>query len=191
MEKEKTKYPLRLAAEVGAAITEAMQVLCGEGYLCVAGSVRRRKAEVGDIEIVYVPLIGSRRKEDELFGTPVNAADDWLDQMARQKVLTPRLNNLCRKTWGTRIKLVTHVPTGIPVDFFEATKGNWNNYLVCRTGPKASNVAICTAARRRGWEWHPYSPGFVSVTGRELHAVKSEAEVFEFVGMKAVPPWER
>ena len=191
MEKEKVKYPLGLALEVGAAITEAMQVLCGDGFLCVAGSARRRKAEVGDIEIVYVPVIGSRRKEDELFGTPVNAADDWLDQMARQKVVVPRLNSLGRKTWGGRIKLATHVATGMPVDFFEATKANWFNYLVCRTGPKESNVAICTHARGRGWEWHPYSPGFVSAGGRELHAVKSEAEVFEFVGMKAVPPWER
>jgi DNA polymerase/3'-5' exonuclease PolX len=189
---EKTKYPWPEAAGVAAEITGAMEALCGAGYLCAAGSVRRRKALVGDIEILYVPVIGSRRLPDEMFGTPVNAVDDWLDQMARQKMLVPRLNSLGRKTWGGRIKLATHVPTGIPVDFFEATKANWWNYLVCRTGPKESNVAICKAALARGWQWHPYSPGFASKDGPvELHAMKSEAEVFEFVGLKALPPEER
>lgn len=179
------------AAMVAAEITAAMALLCGEGYCATAGSVRRHKPQVGDIEIIYVPLIGSRRQEGEFFGTPVNAADDWLDQMVRTKVFAQRLNSLGRKTWGTRIKLATHVGTGIPVDFFEATKANWWNYLVCRTGPKESNIAICNAALARGWEWHPYSPGFVSRDSRELHVVKSEAEVFEFAGLKYLPPEER
>jgi DNA polymerase/3'-5' exonuclease PolX len=191
MQTEKRKFHLFEAAAVAAEITGAMEALCGAGYLCAAGSVRRRKPQVGDIEIVYVPVIGSRRLPDEFFGTPVNAADDWLDQMVRQKVFAQRLNTLGRKTWGGRIKLATHVPTGIPVDFFEATKANWWNYMVCRTGPKESNMAISRAALARGWEWHPYSPGFVSKDARELHAVKSEAEVFEFVGLKDLPPEER
>jgi DNA polymerase/3'-5' exonuclease PolX len=191
MQIEKRKFPWIEAAGIAAEITNAMQVLCGKGYLAVAGSVRRRKPEVGDVEIVYVPMIGSRRAEGEFFGTPTNAVDDWLDQMVRTKVFAQRLNSLGRKTWGTRIKLAAHVGTGIPVDFFEATPANWWNYLVCRTGPKESNIAICNAALAREWEWHPYSPGFVSAGGRELHAVKSEAEVFEFVGLKYLPPERR
>ena len=192
MKTEKTKYPWELASAVGLAILEGMKPLCKDGMLTIAGSVRRKKAEVSDLEIVYVPLIGSNPSQDDFFGTPVNLVSVWLDDMVNKKGLCQRLNILGQKTWGDRIKLATQVGTGLPVDFFEANIFNWHNYLVCRTGPKESNMAIANAAQARGWQWRPYSPGFTRMEPpHELHQVRSEAEVFEFVGLKHVPPAER
>jgi hypothetical protein len=59
----------------------------------------------------------------------------------------------------------------------------WWNYLVCRTGPKESNIAISSAAKKRGWDWNPYGSGF-SRNGRIVE-MKSERDVFKFVGL----PW--
>jgi hypothetical protein len=58
---------------------------------------------------------------------------------------------------------------GIPVDLFTATEDNWWNYVVCRTGPYASNIRIAQEARKSA----------------------SEEEVFTFVGPPYALPWER
>lgn len=188
----KQKFAHELALMVANELCEILRPFCGPDRLVVAGSLRRGKPEVGDIEILYVPAIGSRMLPGELFGTPVNVVDATLDEMLRRKALIQRLNVEGRKTWGGRIKLAAHAETGIPIDFFEATNANWFNYLVCRTGPKESNIQICKAARERGLEWHPYSPGFrTAAAPYQYFPMHSEQEVFEFVGLKHVQPGER
>ncbi len=83
--------------------------------------------------------------------------------------------------WGEKNKLAVHVASGVPVDLFAATEANWFNYLVCRTGPGESNIAIASAAKAMGWQWHPYGTGFSRPVGlgTEGRAVASEREVFE------------
>lgn len=71
----------------------------------------------------------------------------------------------------------------------------WNS-VVCRTGGKLSNTRICTAANAKGWHWEPKpdAPGFQrlrGLAGAEQHAILSEREVFDFVGMEYLEPWER
>ena len=83
-----------------------------------------------------------------------------------------------------------HVPSGIPVDLFATTEACWFNYLVCRTGGADNNLAICFAAQRAGWKWTPYGPGFTRGSG-EVHLVRSEREVFEFVGLPYLEPEQR
>jgi len=90
------------------------------------------------------------------------------------------------------------VPSGIPVDLFATTEECWYNYLVCRTGGKETNLAICRAANAKGWSWTPYGPGFTCHPGEvspeeytEQHLVHSEREVFEFVGLPYLEPRDR
>ena len=75
---------------------------------------------------------------------------------------------------------------GLPAD---ATEDNWWNYVVCRTGPSASNIRIAQEARKRGWKWTPYGAGFRRPG--TTHKVASEEEVFRFVGLPYLPSWER
>lgn len=92
--------------------------------------------------------------------------------------------------YGPKNKLMTHVPTGIPVDLFATVESSWFNYLVCRTGPKESNMRIAAAAQDKGWRWNPYGSGF-SGPGGKVHTVTSEADVFHFVELTYYEPWER
>lgn len=157
--------------------------------LIVAGSLRRRKPTVGDVEVLFVPKF-EERQVDLLHRAPFDLAAEVIERMIEAGVLEQRLSVTGAPSWGGKNKLATHVSTGIPVDLFTATEANWWNYLVCRTGPKESNMAIAAAAQAKGWKWNPYGAGFSGPMGAK-HVVGSEAEVFEFVGLPYREPWER
>lgn len=146
----------------------------------IAGSLRRLKEEVGDIEIIYIPKLKNRQM--------ASVTDEWIAELLVNGVLKKRPNKRGHFTWGQKNKLALH-HSGIPVDLFAATETNWWNYLVCRTGPAESNMRIASAAIRKGWKWNPYGAGFTR-DGVE-YVVKSERDVFDFVELPYLEPWDR
>ena len=62
----KVKHPRAKAVAVARELTVALRGLCEPGRFIFAGSLRRLKPEVGDIEVVYVPLVESRPDPDDL-----------------------------------------------------------------------------------------------------------------------------
>jgi len=162
---------------------------CEPSRLIIAGSLRRRKATVGDIEIVYV----SRKVEDksqDLF--EVRERDQVtivLEDLIERGVLEKRANIKGAFTFGAANKLLRHVASGMPIDFFATSEECWFNYLVCRTGGAATNKRIATAAIAKGWKWNNCGKGFSR--GHEIHQVRSEREVFEFVGLPYLEPHQR
>jgi DNA polymerase/3'-5' exonuclease PolX len=192
----KTKYPRAAALDVARAMVKALQPACSR--LLIAGSLRRRKAEVGDVEVLYIPEIVPRPDPADLFGKPIatNAADAALADLLALGVIEKRENSLGRTAWGAQNKLARHVASGIPIDFFAATPENWWNLVVCRTGGAETNVAICNGAIDAGWKWNPYGHGFSRPNPerpgwlliREMH---SEQEVFAWAGLDYLEPWER
>lgn len=180
------------------AIGVARELLIALAPVCesvmVAGSLRRRKAVVGDVELLFIPQMTDGPRTDLLL-PPVKIArtNAVIGELLARGVLAKRLSVKGTPAWGEKNKLAVHVASGIPVDLFAATTGNWWNYVVCRTGGKQSNIAICEAAKKSGWKWNPYGDGFSRAAGlgREVHAVTSEREVFAFAGLPWLEPWER
>lgn len=195
---EKQKFPRSQAIPVAREIVQEIGAYCltpaGEDKprLIVAGSLRRKKMEVGDIELVYVPVMVEGRKTD-LFASPTlaSAVDVRLDYLLERGVLAKRLNARGSETWGEKNKLAVHIATGIPIDFFATTVSCWWNYLVCRTGPSASNIRIAEEAKKLGFTWRPYQGGFEDESKGIIYLTRSEREVFEFVGLRWCEPWER
>ncbi len=204
----KVKYPRALALGVARELCPLLMPLCQLGpdglpLLKVCGSLRRMKAEVGDVEIVFVPRVRVVKPElRDLFGAVIARevteleTHPVLDAMVAQCWLSRRLKSDGSQTWGKWIRLAVHVASGVPVDFFACTAAAWWNIVVCRTGGKETNTAICMAAQRKGWHWNPSpdAPGFrrlKGLAGEELHAVSSEAGVFDFVGLPFLKPEER
>lgn len=187
-----TKVPRAAAIEVAREILGAIATSCAR--VLVAGSLRRGKAMVGDVEIIYIPCTAPGLRTD-LLAEPelVSLVDPVLERLMLDGRLARRLNTKGAATWGAKNKLAVHVASGIAVDLFAATRENWWNYIVCLTGGAKSNVQICNAARAKGWKWNPYGAGFSRPAGlgRETHAVQSEREVFEFVGLPYLEPRER
>lgn len=204
---EKVKYPRAQALRVARELCDVLGPLCetddaGVPLLKVCGSLRRMKEQVGDVEMVFVPRTRSLCAEErDLFGVVTRPAKTVyethlvMDHLVSHCALSRRLKCDGSQTWGQWIRLAVHVASGVPVDFFACSRAAWWNIVACRTGGARSNVAVASAAIVKGWRWDmgPESPGFwrPQGLGREYHAVRSEAEVFEFVGMPCKKPEER
>jgi DNA polymerase (family 10) len=145
----------------------------------IAGSIRRRKKDVGDIELLCI----SR------FDGGFDCLDRRVQGLMFQGVLALRLNKLGRKVYGPKNKLLLHVPSGIGVDIFSTTEECWPVSLVVRTGGKATNVRIATAALQLGYQFHAYGSGFSTPHGEIV--CRSEREVFGAVELPYLEPWER
>lgn len=197
----KTKFSLAQAEGVAHLIT--LRLLPLTTRIIVAGSIRRRKPKVGDIEIVYIPkTFTTEGTPGILFNDGIkqhhNEVDDALQTLLDANVIQYRTNVRGSIIWGEKNKLARHVSSGIPIDFFSTTEAAWWNYLVCRTGGAENNKAIAMAANRRGWTWNPYGEGFTELNtgdyqyqGRKSARMESEEAVYEFVGMPFLKPERR
>lgn len=183
----KPRFPRAAALEVAGEICQALKPACAR--LVVAGSLRRRKPDVGDVEIVYVSL--SREERDGLFDVAsVCAVNTALDLLIHRGVIVRRETIRGAASWGEKNKYARHVASGIPIDFFATTEAAWFNYLVCRTGGAVNNTTIAGAAQRKGWRWNPYGPGFTDAHGA-IVPVTCEADAFSLVGLTPLEPWQR
>lgn len=189
---QKKKYPRADALKVAKELCDLLKPECAR--LIVAGSLRRRKDLVGDVEIVYVPkFVPGVRCDMFAAPAPANCVDAklaWMLDSSSGPILEKRLSRVDTEAWGEKNKLAVHRASGIPVDLFSTTTDAWWNYVVCRTGSAESNTAIASAAQRKNWKWHPYKSGFTDANG-DLVRVTSEREVFEFAGLEYKEPWER
>ena len=145
----------------------------------IAGSIRRHKWDVGDIELLCIPK----------FVGGVDMLDRELGALAIQSILARRRNKRGSTTYGPKNKLMVHVPTGLGVDIFSTTEECWPVALVVRTGGKQTNIRISMAAQERGYQFHAYGSGFSTPHGEIV--CRSEREVFEAVGLPYCEPWER
>lgn len=182
------KYPLQ---DAQAVANEMILLLSGStAQSCVAGSVRRCKPMVGDVEILYVDTMV---KEPSLFDSAAfmgSATDSALQRLLDQKIIAKRKNTKGHESWGKFNKMAVHVASGIPVDLFR-TKLEWYpNSLVLRTGCGELNKLVASLAFKNGWTWRVAAHGFQNCMGA-WSIVTSEADVFKFVGLPYLEPHER
>ena len=187
MSATKTRFPRREAVAVARELCGLLKPACER--LIVAGSLRRRKADVGDIEILYIPRTEVRQL-DLISSGPVCLANEAISAMLDFGLITKRPSVTGSTSWGISNRLALH-RSGIPVDFFAASLANWHNYLVCRTGSAASNIRIATAAQNMGYRWQPYGTGFIHLETGKIFPMESEKAVFDFVHLPYAEPWDR
>lgn len=205
----KTKFPTAAALAVVRELMPLLMPQCvpggpdGKPWFKVAGSLRRKKPEVGDIEIVYISAFGE--VPDGLFTRDGNLFDAALEGLITNGVLAMRRNVNGGTAWGPSNKLAVHVASGIPIDFFSTTVPDFWSYLVCRTGSHENNIRIATAAHERGLKWLPTRGGMQvlntalaghALNRRDLHTgqvlrVMSEQDVYAFAGLPYLEPQAR
>ncbi len=187
----KRQWPADLARAVANGLIELLEPHCLAGMLCYAGSLRRGKATVGDVEICYVSKIKPLRKPGEMFESPCLVAEAFIEHLLGGK-LEKRLSVDGVFTWGNLNKLAIHKATGLPVDLFrEPDAADWWRTLVIRTGPKELNLRLIAGAERQGLRLHAYGPGFTRRETGEIVPCRSEREVFELCGIEYLEPQER
>lgn len=135
----------------------------------IAGSVRREKPEVKDIEIVAIP----KPYDTGLFESGIAIVINRFE-----KVKGELQYGKCKYT--QRI-----LPEGIKLDLFIADENNWGLIFAIRTGsPEYSHRVLAT-----GW----CKKGYNSVDGMlkkddKLYAMKEEKDVFDLIGISFVEP---
>lgn len=174
-----------------AVAREVYNLLCGHCVkLKVAGSLRRGKRTVNDIEFVYIPRFEER--DADLFGVEkhkTNLVDKALDHLIGTGVLRKRLTESNQTIWGEKNKFAVHVQSGIPIDFFATTEAGWWNTIVIRTGGKKTNLMLTKRANDMGFSLEAYGIGFHKMDDKSyVIPMKSEDEIWKFLRLPYVPP---
>lgn len=141
----------------------------------IAGSIRRRKPEVGDIEVVCIPKV----VRVGLFGDLVERSPGYcriVDQWERIKGRSDGKYTQRR------------LPDGITLDLFTATVENWGLILAIRTGSaEYSHNVLATRWVRRGY----VSKDGMLHRGDETVVVREERDLFDLIGVPWVDPERR
>jgi DNA polymerase/3'-5' exonuclease PolX len=112
---DKPKIPRAAAFKVAEEIMVRLMPCCER--IAIAGSLRRGKAEVGDIEILYIPKMTDRA--DGLFDRRiVSVASEVIDGLLTSGYFSKRPSKTGVFSWGEANKLAIHTASGIPVDLF-------------------------------------------------------------------------
>jgi hypothetical protein len=118
------------ARTIAGALCDLLRPACER--IVIAGSIRREKAEVKDVEIVCLPIARMN-----LFGEPAGnvLAAEIEAAMAREVHLswdrrTPRNGERYKRLWWAG----WNPSAGIAVDLFIADRDNYGNTLAIRTG---------------------------------------------------------
>lgn len=154
------------ALDVAIPMLKLMEPHCER--IEIAGSIRRGKADVKDIELVLIPGPTWHSFTDGLL------SDGYFEK---------------RHGWGQKSRFGVHVESGISVDMFTATPENWGSIFHLRTGPDDANAYIMTWLKRSnapirtegGYWWH---------NNHKLR-IGSEMALFNLLGFPYIEPEER
>lgn len=184
---EKKKYELESAQLVAESLCVRISGLCER--LQIAGSIRRRKSLVSDIELVCIPKFEKTIAQGELFPSVHNLVIAWIDEMERVQKLT-------REKGGDRFQRIRFM--GLPVDLFMTDADEWGRMLAIRTGPATYSTQMATRWEHLGWKgidgrlkpWTAHTRRYVELKGN--HPVfPDEQSFFNFLGWPMRPPEQR
>lgn len=175
---------LRAARAVASEMIEALRPYCQR--VEVAGSIRRSRDWVNDIEIVAIPKSRLKAPDMDIFGEPlgkpmvvrdpgfVMVVDSLADRIIKGNVQE-----------GRYIQFVTS--TGITVDLFLCRPETWGYIHAIRTG--SSDFIRAVALR---WSQLGYKgvEGHLTRFGKPV-PVPEEADLFALLGMMVPPPHAR
>ena len=152
---------LKVAEELAREIVEHILSFCER--VEVAGSIRRKKSEVRDIDLVLIakPLLWHR-----IIAT--------LQRTMNAGVLK-RGESIAQLT----IK-------GVSVDLYVANEHTWGALLLIRTGSAEHNIKLSQIALRKGMK---LTHRGLTKEGKVI--ASTEKEIFEALGLSYVPPEER
>lgn len=168
---------LEQARAIAEDIKAALKPYCER--IEIAGSIRREKPEVGDIEIVCIPKMVLT---DDCIMFPVN-------DMKRHPGFIAGIDNykIIKGKASGKYACRLH-PSGIQIDFFMAEPENWGYIFAIRTGSaRFSHEILANTWVRKGFKG---SNGMLT-KGDKAIPIYEEEELFEILGLEYVEPRNR
>lgn len=177
--KEAPKMPLDEALKIAEDVVKELSPYCER--IEIAGSIRRRKSTVKDIEIVCIP----KQKEivaRDLFDSTVS--------YVRDPKFVSTINNWKKvKGCPAKGKYTQRVlPQGIKVDIFTTSPEQWGLTLAIRTGSADyTRFALMVGLKKVGCK----SIEGMVMRNRKMIPIREEKELFDLLGIDYLPPEKR
>ena len=183
----------RVAWETAEVIARdlVLMLLDAAHHVSVAGSIRRGKPDVGDIELVAVPIIDT--VPDGMFDTADrNRLTERIVLLIERRILASHPTDPKR---GERYSKLLHRDSGLQVDLFSARPETFGIVYLIRTGPADYSQRFVTDLRRRalhvkGGELHRGSLGCGS-SPCEFVPTPTERDVYDAAGWPYIRPEHR
>lgn len=170
------KYSAREVRPVAEYVVGDLSDLCAT--IEIAGSLRRGKPYVGDVEIVALP-----KRASELLAR----LDTWVATGKAWKAIYS--NGTTR--WGEKYRGLRLARSEFTVELFLADADNWGYVYWLRTGPGDANAYVMQQCIARHSPYRAVEGYWREVeSGRRLR-VAEEAELFRLLGMAYVYPKDR
>lgn len=167
---EGKKYPLDVMKKLADKVVNAFAPHCFR--IEVAGSIRREKKEVSDIEIVAIPKPYQTGLFEDGLAKVVNRCEKVKGEMEYGK---------CKYT--QRI-----LPAGIKLDLFFAEENNFGNILLIRTGDfEFSKKFVGILLPRTGYK---QQDGYLKHNDKIIPCPE-EADLFQRAGIAYIEPENR
>jgi DNA polymerase/3'-5' exonuclease PolX len=163
----------------------------------IAGSIRRRKTEVADVEHVVIPKRGMRPVPGSMFGQMDEFSLLWLrcDELLADGTIAKHVYPVThadgsastRTMWGEKYRGCEF--RGFNHEIFTATEDSWGAILAIRTGPAEFSQRLVTALHPRGLQC---DGGRVKYKrDGSTYAVPTEEKFFEACGVEWIEPEAR
>jgi DNA polymerase (family 10) len=174
--------PLAKAERYAGAIVEWLRPFCSR--IEIAGSIRRRRPFVGDVDVVCIPHLVE--KQDLLGGTGVVrnlVREELIAYMAKTPAAVWKSGK--EPQWDGQ-NFLLRLPK-CELDVWCANEENFGSRFLCRTGSREHNVWLAERAKAHGGHWEPYRGLFM---GSDRFSV-SEVCIYEALGFPFVEPGDR
>lgn len=192
---------LQEARPIARRLVQSMAPFC---YAVeIAGSIRREKQDVKDVEIVACPIITETADPTDLFGEKTiktnRLFEEWATTLADNP--DPVISSLQWIKPGTPHIESWHVQAGgkywrgylpnheVKVDIFLPQSANWGAVYLIRTGSADFSHAVVTHALRAGFKFH--EGGLWSGDLKTYYPTADERSVFSLLRLEYVEPAER
>jgi DNA polymerase (family X) len=161
LKKRTGRFRLDTAYEIAEQLSQYLQEIKGVEKVTAAGSLRRGRETVGDLDL----LVTGRNLE--------NVADQFLKRSPPAEVLARGGD-----------KLSFRLPSGMQVDIRMLPPQSFGAALLYFTGSKEHNVALRARAQRQGLKLSEYA----LFRGEKMVAGRTEEEVYDALGLPWIAP---
>lgn len=190
-----TRRPLAEAAALATELADLLHASCER--IEIAGSIRRQRPDIGDLELVAIPQHAS---QVDLFGEPcasVNLLEERVAWLLDVGEMFPRLTADGQQRLGLKYKALTY--RGMAVDLFITTTECWGVIFTIRTGPADFSHRLVTSQSQRMQDGrYGLLPNHLRVRDGRLVGTDgqpldtpTEESVFAAIGLPWISPEQR
>lgn len=164
----KQRMPLKVAEKIGNQILSEIKKIPGVQQSVLAGSLRRKKETVGDIDIV------------------ITAEHRQWKRIIQRITQLPQVKKVLA-AGQTKASII--LKNKVQVDIRIVHEHEFGAALFYFTGSKEHNIQLRTMAKQKGWKVNEYGV-FDEKTGKRL-AGRTEEEIYALFGLNYIPPEKR